>query len=146
VTAQEYLNGTVTNLAWSYDAANRLTRETRTDVSAAPLYQTAYRYDLTGNRLTQTQNGLTIEYSYDALDQLLAVSSSTLTAQYTYTPNGTRASLATPAATVSYTYDALDRLPSVTALPSRPQLVHFTHCAMNCLRALATFGATTATQ
>jgi RHS repeat-associated protein len=56
---------------YTYDAAGRLTSETRTD----PLNgnrSASYVYDKVGNRTSETVNGIGKAYSYDANDRLLA--------------------------------------------------------------------------
>jgi RHS repeat-associated protein len=98
------------SVAWTYDDAYRLVRETRLDSGGAVITQTAYTYDPVGNRLSRVINGQTTSYMYNELDQLIGVG----TAQYTYDGRGNLVQTADGAEVTAYTWDAADRLVAVT--------------------------------
>lgn len=100
------LNGR--SVSYSYDAAYRLVNETVTD-SVGSTRITEYEYDLVGNRLGKTVNGVTESYSYDLNDRLLNAGS----VFYVYDANGNRLSQTSGANTVSYSYDYSNRLVDV---------------------------------
>ncbi len=109
---------------YTYDALNRLTHETSECVGgAAPaaIYSTAYTYDLCGNRVrVETDNnpdGLpeTVEYAYNANDQLVTETSSLASkgvTVYDYDANGSLTSKqnTTTGEHAAYTYDPENRL------------------------------------
>ena len=72
------------NIAYAYDALNRLVGETAKDRGDGSGYQAGYVYDLVGNRLsralTTAGKTLTTYYSYDANDRLLMESNVVSTA------------------------------------------------------------------
>jgi len=113
VAGEESLNGVFSRLAWTYDAANRLTSETRRNGSDALLYQTRWTYDATGNRLTQNTDGFPTSYSYNNLDQLTSVTNSAGTATFGYDLRGNRTNSTLGTVTTSYAWDSLDRLVGV---------------------------------
>lgn len=53
----EVVNSTSSNLSYTYDRANRLPRETRSEVT------TTYAYDDADNRMTPTVVGATVNYT-----------------------------------------------------------------------------------
>ncbi len=95
---------------WTYDDAYRLSSETRRDASNAVAYQTDFTYDAVGNRLTQTDGGVAMQYTYNDLDQLLTAGA----AQYQYDGRGNLAQVTEGADVTQYSYDAADRLSGVT--------------------------------
>jgi len=94
---------------WGYDDAYHLTEEKRLDSSNATVSDTSFAYDATGNRLSQTVNGVTTNYTYNNLDQLLSDG----TATYGYDGRGNLTSITSGANVTTYGYDAADRLISV---------------------------------
>ena len=72
------------NIAYAYDALNRLVNEAAKDLGDGSGYQAGYVYDLVGNRLsralTTAGKTLTTYYSYDANDRLLMESNVVSTA------------------------------------------------------------------
>ena len=72
------------NIAYAYDALNRLVSETAEDLGDGSGYNANYVYDLVGNRLsralTTAGKTLTTYYSYDANDRLLMESNVVSTA------------------------------------------------------------------
>ena len=96
---------------WAYDDAYRLINERRYDSNNAVLYNAHFTYDPAGNRLSQNIHGVTTNYTYNELDQLLTAGST----QYQYDPRGNLTSAVSAAGTIQYGYDdAQDRLTSVT--------------------------------
>src|SRR5690606_21037991 len=81
----EMVNGVVNTLAWTYDAANRLTSTPALGAT------TSYTYDGRGNRISATNGTNVTTLSYDALDRLISVSLPTgMTAGYRYDADGRR--------------------------------------------------------
>ncbi len=100
--------GTVT-VNWTYDNAYRLLseiRKTGTTVNST----TTFTYDNVGNRLSQTVNGVTTNYTYNALDQLTGDGTST----YGYDGRGNLQTITSGASVTTYSYDAADRLTGVS--------------------------------
>ncbi len=104
---------------WSYDDAYRLIAETRRDGSGILTSQTSYSYDAVGNRLSQTANGLTTTYVYNALDQLMSAG----TVQYQYDGRGNLTRATAGSDITRYTYDAADRLTGI-ALPDGANIAY----------------------
>jgi RHS repeat-associated protein len=98
------------SIHWSYDEASRLIGEEFRDASGIPVTQTSYTYDAVGNRLSETADGATTEYTYNALDQLLSRGS----AEYTYDGRGNLIQVADGVDVTAYTWDALDRLSTIS--------------------------------
>ena len=114
------------NVAYSYDALNRLTQEDARFVvppSGGPdspqAFTTDYSYDLVGNRLakatTRNQDGVaeSITYIQNANDQLITETSSTKgVTSYSFDPNGSLISKDndTTSEHVAYTYNLESRL------------------------------------
>jgi RHS repeat-associated protein len=78
-------------------------------------WQTTFTYDKTGNRLTKSEGGVTTNYTYNNLDQLLTAGNLT----YTYNARGNM----TRAGDTIYTWDARDRMTGVT-FPNQPAITH----------------------
>lgn len=55
---------------YSYDQHGRLTQSVKTDNTDASTETAVYTYDNAGNRLTETVDGVTTEYTYNELNQL----------------------------------------------------------------------------
>jgi RHS repeat-associated protein len=94
---------------YGYDNLNRLEKVTD------PLGNiVTYTYDPTGNRLSMVTGvdkwSSTINYNYDAGDQLLSAGGT----MYTYDNNGNLIKKSEPEGTTSYGYDAANRLSSVS--------------------------------
>jgi YD repeat-containing protein len=68
-------------------------------------------YDAAGNRATQTVNGTTTNYAYNAFDQLTSAGSIT----YGYNGRGDMTSITNGGNVTTYAYNAADQLTSVTA-------------------------------
>jgi RHS repeat-associated protein len=71
-----------------------------------------FTYDAVGNRTSLAANGVTTNYQYNALDQLISAGS----AQYSYDGRGNLTQINDNAGTTTYSYDAANRLNAV-ALP-----------------------------
>jgi RHS repeat-associated protein len=62
-------DGVTRNLAWTYDGAGRLTKETRD----LPAHTTSWTLDAVGNRTNQTKDGTASTYTYDVTDRLTKI-------------------------------------------------------------------------
>jgi len=90
---------------YSYDALSRLTREVYPDT-----HDVVYTYDSNGNRLSRAGNGETVNYSYDAADQLLT--SGAINCRWDGNGNLTRK--ADGNGTTNYQYDNENLLTKIT--------------------------------
>ncbi len=55
---------------YGYDSLDRLTGERRVNPQGETMWESGYSYDLAGNRLTKTRDGMTVSYSYGSGDRL----------------------------------------------------------------------------
>ncbi|MCL5772914.1 MAG: DUF4329 domain-containing protein [Firmicutes bacterium] len=90
---------------YAYDSLYRLTTETYPDNHAV-----TYTYDANGNRLTRTENAVTINSTYDAADQLLTAGSLT----FVWDGNGNLIQKTNGTATTNFAYDYENHLKQVT--------------------------------
>ena len=104
-------NSTFTNrnIAYTYDALNRLTKEVSQCANKAELdYTSEYTYDLCGNRLKHTFVSLVpfvVDYSYNANDQLTLESNSLKgDTVYSYDANGSMIGKVNDTQNESYLY------------------------------------------
>ncbi|RDS80033.1 hypothetical protein [Dyella psychrodurans] len=116
-------NGNITNVtdlvngqrtkAFGYDALNRLTSATATN-----LYGTEnYTYDALNNLRTRLTGGNTLTLNYDATNRLASVAQNgSVVTQYGYDAQGNRSSLTNGGATTNYTFDAENQLLQVPGL------------------------------
>ena len=74
----------------TYDLANRLQSETRTEGGASTVTQ--YAYDLNGRMTSKTVSGQTTSYTYDGFGRMTGVTGPGVSASYTYQPDGLRRS------------------------------------------------------
>jgi RHS repeat-associated protein/uncharacterized repeat protein (TIGR01451 family) len=95
-------------VAYTYDAAGRLTREAVTSGGATTA--TDYTYDAVGNRLSKAGAAGLLAYSYDNNSRLAAAGPVT----FTYDANGNLIGRAAGGANTAYNYDVLGRLRQVT--------------------------------
>jgi RHS repeat-associated protein len=97
-----------------YDALNRLVRVTEPQLTGAPVSGTvAYSYDAQDNLIAVTdQRGLATTYGYSGFDELKTLTSpDTGVTQYTYDPAGNVKTMQDArGASATYSYDALNRL------------------------------------
>ncbi|WP_425543455.1 DUF6531 domain-containing protein [Streptomyces luteireticuli] len=94
--------GDVTTFA--YDALGRLTRAVNADA------EVSYERDALGRPLSETVNGRTMRYAYDATGRRLQrTTPSGLTSTWTYDAAGQPTELRTDAGTLSFAYDAAGR-------------------------------------
>ncbi|MGD8813064.1 MAG: Ig-like domain-containing protein, partial [Anaerolineales bacterium] len=98
------------SIEWTYDAAYRLLGETRFESGGSPIGETSFTYDAVGNRMSMTVDGVTTNYSYNALDQMLSAG----TASFSYDGRGNLIQIVDGAETTIYTFDALDRMIGVS--------------------------------
>lgn len=102
--------------SFDYNTANQVTA---VDYPGGATPDVRYTYDDNGNRATMndTASNDTVAYSYDALDQLLAVSRGTQTFAYSYTQTGRLKTQTYPTPTptqVAYDYTPDGQLKTVT--------------------------------
>lgn len=97
------------SIHWTYDDVYRLVEESFCDSDGTRLSAMSYTYDAVGNRLSQTANGLTTQYDYDALDRLLSAGM----VQYEYDGRGNLIRITDGNDVTEYAWDALDRLAGV---------------------------------
>ena len=86
--------------SYTYDDLDRLTSD------IYPRYGTTYEYDAVGNRTRLVSALGTIDYDYDAADQLLSAGTTT----FTYDANGNQAGRTNARGTTTFSYDYEDRL------------------------------------
>lgn len=110
-------NGTYSEM--TYDAAGKLTALSirREDHSVVSSY--SYTYDPNGNVIVVSGDGVTTNYTYDSLNQLLTASDNqSRNWEYSYDNSGNRTQLIEPSGTTTYSYNDPNnenRLTSVTA-------------------------------
>lgn len=107
LTKTAYPNGA--SIAFSYDAANRLARVVNSTKNL-PLLNLAYTLDNVGNRTALSVDGLTTNYAYDQLNELIRAQLGALKSVWTYDEVGNRLSQTLPLMKTNYSYDADDRL------------------------------------
>jgi len=107
---------TLTTATYSYDELNRLIQVITDEDVGSQINTTteSYTYDALGNRLTETKNGMTKAYAYDAANQLTAIHQTDLQGpvltSFGYDANGNLESKSGSSGTLTMTYDAWDRL------------------------------------
>ncbi|MCL4285625.1 MAG: hypothetical protein KJZ62_11060, partial [Fimbriimonadaceae bacterium] len=95
--------------SYGYDDIDQLVSESRNGYSAS------YSYDANGNRLTRTVNSVTEDYVYDDADKLLEVKVGQQTVkEFTYDSAGRTTAVETSAGTTSLTYDYESRVTGIT--------------------------------
>ncbi|HEY1685428.1 MAG TPA: RHS repeat-associated core domain-containing protein [Tepidisphaeraceae bacterium] len=106
-------NGTYT--VNTYNADNQIASLTNYSASGAIDSEFSYTYDANGDRITQTTQGGTTDYTYDADDQLIkVVMPGGRTIQYAYDANGNRTTVSDSAFTsVTYSVNNLDEYVTV---------------------------------
>lgn len=103
-------------VSFLYDAANRLTQVSNSyrgsgDFPLNPVTSFTYVVDAVGNRTQVTDgSGKVTSYGYDALNELVSVTSGTSVIRYSYDAAGNRLTMTAPGTSVSYAYDADDRM------------------------------------
>jgi RHS repeat-associated protein len=104
----EELSGRVTD--YVYDDLYRLTNEQITDAQNGN-YSASYQYDLVGNRIYSTIDGVQTAFSYDANDRLTQQGGTA----YVYDANGNTLSESEDGITTTYAYDARNKMVSSTS-------------------------------
>ena len=114
---------------YTYDELGRLTetREKKGSDETAEAEVTTYTYDKAGNRLTETKDGRTTSFSYNALDQLTESRSGGESRTYSYDRNGNQTSEITKEGSTekerrTFVYDEADRLKNL-AVKEDDQLI-----------------------
>ena len=97
-------------IKWDYDNLYRLKSEKRYNSSNALTWQAGFTYDAAGNRDSMTVNGVTTDYTYNDLDQLISAGPIT----YGYDGRGNLNQITNGSDITNYTYDAADRLANIT--------------------------------
>jgi RHS repeat-associated protein len=101
------LAGTVST--YTYDELYRLTQEAINHVSLGTVIN-SYEYDVVGNRLSATENGVTSTYSYDMNDRMLTSTQDGVITTYSYDDNGNTLSKTTNGDETTFGYDARNKL------------------------------------
>lgn len=97
-------------IEWDYDNYYHLTREARYSPTNDLLTETDFTYDLAGNRLTETVDGVTTTSAYNNLDQETQSVTGSSTTTYVYDSRGNLEQISDGVNTTTYTWDAQDRL------------------------------------
>ena len=113
------MKSTVSQLSYTYDAANQLLSEERAVIAGlATVPVLSYTYDLDGNRASLTNpDGTAVTYGYTNRNQISAISSEGIlgTAAYSYDLSGNRISKTLQnGVTTGYGYDPANRLTNLT--------------------------------
>ncbi len=111
-TSTTYPNGVVTT--YGYNSINALVSEVTTDSSDNILASYEYTIGANGERLSCTELGRTVEYTYDALERLtsetVTVGSDVSVTTYTYDSNSNRLSMNRNGEVTNYTYNSLNQI------------------------------------
>jgi RHS repeat-associated protein len=123
-----FLNGNGAGSTYQYDDNNRVSHMAIGQPDGTNIGTFDYQYDANGNRTsvttTDSSGAKTVNYTYDALNQLLSETDPTTgnTISYTYDPLGNRStkvvkdSTGTVLSTTNYAYNAANELTSVGAV------------------------------
>ena len=130
--------------AWTYtyDANGRLIDAVFTSSVPAvlPNQNLQYSYDANGNRLSETDNGVTTNYVVNDMNEYTSVTSPSGTTNFTYDNNGNLISAAGPGGTTTYSYNELNQLIGVA---SPANTVAYTFNAMGWMTSTTVNGQTT---
>lgn len=97
-------------ISWGYDKLYRLTDEVQRNSGNAITLQSHFEYDAVGNWDWTTINGVTTDYSYNELDQLVSAGSIT----YDYDGRGNLEQVTNGSQVTTYSYDSTNRLTNVS--------------------------------
>lgn len=112
VTRRDLQNGTFTT--YGYDFSSRLLDLINRKSTSAIISSFSYTYDNVGNRLTMTSLDGRMEYSYDAISQLVSViKPDSTTTIYSLDAAGNRISLTDGSGTINYTTNDLNQYTDV---------------------------------
>src|SRR5690606_9259587 len=95
-------------IEYEYDNTYKLLKETINSPDGT-IREISYTYDAVGNRLTKTDDGNTVNYTYDENNRLISEGENV----YTYDNNGNTLSKKNETETILYTYGYDNRLVSV---------------------------------
>ena len=119
--SESYPDGTTIETEYSYDSCGRLVSENITEKKSGDETVTdiQYTYDCVGSRTSKTVNGITTEYDYNELNQLVSertVNSDGSVSEtvYTYDGNGNLVRTETGEKNCDYTYDLYNRMTGFT--------------------------------
>ena len=111
-TSTTYPNGVVTT--YGYNSINALVSEVTTDSDDNVIASYTYTIGSNGERLSCTELGRTVEYSYDELERLtsetVTVGSEVSVTTYTYDSNSNRLSMNRDGEVTNYTYNSLNQI------------------------------------
>lgn len=107
-----YKNGI--NISYNYDKDKNVTSLSQIASDGKEINSFGYTYDNNGNQLSKTENGSTINYTYDKLNRLLSAG----TDSFTYDNVGNRKTWNKQKETITYGYDQNNRLTTLTSLKS----------------------------
>ncbi len=105
VTKTEVIQGSTATFAYGYDTAGRLSTVSKDGVQVA-----SYSYDGNGNRVSQTENGVTTAATFDGEDRIQTLG----TVSYTFSSLGQLATKTEGTQTTRYQFDAAGTLTQVT--------------------------------
>lgn len=102
------IGGTAGEFSFCYDESDRLIKE-------QGIYGTIlYTYDVMGNRLTKTENGVTTYYAYDLCNKLVSEKTGDKETHYIYDSMGSLIKKIAPEGETGYSYNAFNQLEVVT--------------------------------
>ena len=102
------IGGTAGEFTFCYDEYDRLIKE-------QGVYGTImYTYDVMGNRLTKTENGVTTYYTYDLCNKLMSEKTGETETNYIYDSMGNLVKKIAPEGETDYSYNAFNLLELVT--------------------------------
>jgi RHS repeat-associated protein len=100
---------------YAYDSRNRVTSIVTKNSSNAVLQSRVYTFDLASQVTQVVECGVTTDYDYGDIGQLIEESKSTgYVEAYTYDANGNRLTRTVNSVTESYSYDNADKLTGIT--------------------------------
>jgi RHS repeat-associated protein len=108
ISSIEYKNGI--DISYNYDKDKNVMSLSQLDSDGKEINSFGYTYDNNGNQLSKTENGSTINYTYDKLNRLLTSG----TDSFAYDNTGNRKTWNKQNEAVTYSYDKNNRLTSLT--------------------------------
>ncbi|HSI72277.1 MAG TPA: polymorphic toxin-type HINT domain-containing protein, partial [Fimbriimonas sp.] len=112
VTRQNYHSGAY--VTYAFDNRDRVTDIRHRQSGGTNIVRETYVWGNSGNLTSKTIGSNTVDYTYDAIDQLLTEVRGTYSASYTYDGNGNRLTKTLGTTTDNYAYDDGDKLTAIT--------------------------------